>query len=727
MKKILFIILIGFLGLETYAITITFNTIGAACGFSSGTITTAVSGGLPPYNYLWNTSDITPHLQNLVPGVYTVIVTDTNGDTASASTTVNSTPGVVGAQMYFTTPAVVVPGIASFPCKDQCNGVAYLRVDWMNGAAPFSIATVPPLNIGVISPDIPTISGLCSNTIFTAIVTDAYGCTGTLTPTPNYVPNDFSVIPTVFPACNGTNSGQITLDFPNNSINTVYALSFSGPSSLTTTGIANSIVLDTLLPGIYDFLVWEEYAVAPCDTAFSITVPDMGTNCGTLNGSVFLDSISNCAFDTGEPLVPSRMIRITPGPYYSATDNSGNFTKTVPFGTYDLETVDNSNFNSSCFISGITLSSGTPTVNGLALGDSTGMDLDMSVSLSASAPVPGFAYTLYVQLSNLNYMTVTAPQVILDFDAVLNFNTANVPHTVTGPTQVTLDFPAMPGFQTTNAIVEFMVPAQPSLIGQLLINNATLVANQPEVNPANNQFPLQQIIIGSFDPNDKGVWPASDPMNIYLIDIDSVFQYTIRFQNTGTAPATTVVLIDPLSPYLDVETIEVLGSSHSYTWQINPPNILEVTYNNIMLPDSNTNEPGSHGVFSFEISPTPALSNVLMPYILENYAAIYFDFNPPVITNTIFNTIDYSVGLQESFADEILLHPNPATDQLFISTTMKQPVNCVMILDVSGRVVWEQNGTWSQLIVPIATIQDGLYLVRIHTSNSIYHRSFVKM
>ncbi|MEL6661108.1 MAG: T9SS type A sorting domain-containing protein, partial [Bacteroidota bacterium] len=60
------------------------------------------------------------------------------------------------------------------------------------------------------------------------------------------------------------------------------------------------------------------------------------------------------------------------------------------------------------------------------------------------------------------------------------------------------------------------------------------------------------------------------------------------------------------------------------------------TYPDINLPDSTSNLVGSQGLFSYSIVPlatAPALS------LIENRAGIYFDFNPPIITNYTRHTI----------------------------------------------------------------------------------------
>ena len=59
-------------------------------------------------------------------------------------------------------------------------------------------------------------------------------------------------------------------------------------------------------------------------------------------------------------------------------------------------------------------------------------------------------------------------------------------------------------------------------------------------------------------------------------------------------------------------------------------------FHNILLPDSTTNEPASHGFFTFEIMAKEGLEDFTS---IENTAGIYFDYNQPVITNTVRNTL----------------------------------------------------------------------------------------
>ncbi len=71
-----------------------------------------------------------------------------------------------------------------------------------------------------------------------------------------------------------------------------------------------------------------------------------------------------------------------------------------------------------------------------------------------------------------------------------------------------------------------------------------------------------QIVRGSFDPNEKEAFPLGFGFS-NLIKPNSEIEYVIRFQNTGTDTAFTVVVEDVLPPGLDPNTIHDVVSSHT--------------------------------------------------------------------------------------------------------------------------------------------------------------------
>ncbi len=141
-------------------------------------------------------------------------------------------------------------------------------------------------------------------------------------------------------------------------------------------------------------------------------------------------------------------------------------------------------------------------------------------------------------------------------------------------------------------------------------------------------------VIGSFDPNLKSAVPTGVGLNHNIV-ANRPLQYTIDFQNTGTDTAFRVQLRDYLPTDLDLNTFRPGLSSHPCTWEIRG-NKLEVLFFPIALPDSNINEPASHGFFSFEIDQKP---NLPQGTYFQNSASIIFDFNPPIYTNYVWHQI----------------------------------------------------------------------------------------
>jgi len=157
--------------------------------------------------------------------------------------------------------------------------------------------------------------------------------------------------------------------------------------------------------------------------------------------------------------------------------------------------------------------------------------------------------------------------------------------------------------------------------------------------PSNNGDPFSETFctyaVNSFDPNIKTAIPTGVGED-HEIEKDWELDYTIQFQNTGNDVAYVVRINDILSNKLDISTLRVKGASHDFTWTLDPNRELIFTFDDIFLPDSTTNEPASHGFIQYSIKP---MADLLPGDRIENLAAIYFDFNDPIITNTVFHTI----------------------------------------------------------------------------------------
>ncbi|MDO6391282.1 IPT/TIG domain-containing protein [Pontibacter sp. BT731] len=145
------------------------------------------------------------------------------------------------------------------------------------------------------------------------------------------------------------------------------------------------------------------------------------------------------------------------------------------------------------------------------------------------------------------------------------------------------------------------------------------------------------LITDSYDPNDKLVTPVGRTEEFYT-PTNTALKYKIRFQNTGTDVAYRIVVVDTLSEHLDLSTLQLGATSHPSRVEVSGKGqpVLTWTFDNIMLPDSTANEPGSHGYIQFSIKPKADLAEKTL---VENFADIFFDFNSPIRTNVTQNRI----------------------------------------------------------------------------------------
>lgn len=170
--------------------------------------------------------------------------------------------------------------------------------------------------------------------------------------------------------------------------------------------------------------------------------------------------------------------------------------------------------------------------------------------------------------------------------------------------------------------------------------------------------------VGAFDPNDKRGYPKGVGLN-HLIEADTRLDYHIRFQNTGTDTAFNVVVVDTLSPTLDPATVRPGASSHPYEYHLSGEGVLTFVFENIMLPDSNINELESHGFVKFSVAQQ---SDNPIGTIIENSAAIHFDFNAPIWTNYTFHTVGEHINVPETaaIAGEVKIESGEGLDDVAV-------------------------------------------------------------
>ncbi|MFT5778744.1 MAG: putative repeat protein (TIGR01451 family) [Crocinitomicaceae bacterium] len=229
-------------------------------------------------------------------------------------------------------------------------------------------------------------------------------------------------------------------------------------------------------------------------------------------------------------------------------------------------------------------------------------------------------------------------------------------------------------------------------------------------------------VTGSYDPNDKRGFPTGLTED-HLVLPNTQLEYYIRFQNTGTDTAFNIVVRDTLDFDLDIFSVKSTVSSNDYTFRVYGPRVLEWTFSNIMLPDSTTDEPGSHGFLTYNVKQLQNLSNGTM---ITNSAAIYFDFNDPIITNETWHEVDDM--LQSSPVGTIItiipvedqeleLYPNPTLTNMFLDNSIDLVGAEYVIADMKGNIVLRGILEYQHNDLNMKELPAGMYVIRINNSS----------
>jgi gliding motility-associated-like protein len=144
------------------------TTTNSNCGTADGTACAAITGGSPPFTYSWNdpATQTNSCAVNLNAGVYTISVTDDHGCSITNVANVNDNNA----------PIVTIPVSSDVTCFGAANGSAQGSIS--GGVIPYTTGWTPG---GVTNT---FISGL-SGGIYTLVVTDSVGCTGSASVTIN--------------------------------------------------------------------------------------------------------------------------------------------------------------------------------------------------------------------------------------------------------------------------------------------------------------------------------------------------------------------------------------------------------------------------------------------------------------------------------------------------------------------------------------------------------------
>lgn len=446
-----------------------------------------------------------------------------------------------------------------------------------------------------------------------------------------------------------------------------------------------------------------------------------------ISGTINYDEDSNCELNIGEDkFLAGWLVEVENDNFYrlKSTDLNGYYEFSVPYGEYSVSVIEsNDNWEICNQISNVVIDEIDDNVSQNVLAKALNNCAGINVNLSAPLLRRCFDNSYTINVFNQGPSDSENTNIEVTLDQYFEFSSSSIPSTQIDEQVYKFEL----GSIKMNELVRIKIYFNISCDAELGISHCMKVKVLEDDLCDNEiiEYSECQNNIGSFDPNDKRIF-SSEGIESSTFEKEDFIYYHIRFQNTGTDTAFTVLIEDVLSDKLDKSTFEMLGASHDYVYQINDTPTLVVKFDDILLVDSTTNEVNSHGYFKFKIKP---ISNIQYGTEIPNSAAIYFDFNEPVITNNAVLTIENPLSVLEKDLDvTIKLSPNPVFEELEIVFDKKYELEIEMIeiYNLKGEKVY--NGSPFKNVINVETFTAGMYYLVAKNNKSVLSISkFIKI
>ena len=333
---------------------------------------------------------------------------------------------------------------------------------------------------------------------------------------------------------------------------------------------------------------------------------------------------------------------------------------------------------------------------------------------------PGFESEYILQYRNRG-TTVLSDEVSVYYqDDLMDFVSADMPVTSSAFATLNWDFFDLQPLEQREIRVRFRLnrptDTPPVESGDLLTFRAEGGFDLPDYDDSNNTISIHQYVVNAMDPNDKTILEGPE---IFVDQVGEYVHYMIRFENLGTANATNVVVADTIdtSKY-QLSTLIPIRGSHDFVTRIND-NVVEFIFEDINLPFDDANNDG-FVLFKIKTQETLVLGDSF-----RNSAAIYFDFNAPIITNEATTTVVSTLGTNDHEADlNLRLYPNPAREMLNISGLENREVKALSVYNLQGQLLINQYDDTSA--IDVSGLSSGVYFVKIETAEGAVFKRFLK-
>ncbi|GGG14850.1 hypothetical protein GCM10011344_14330 [Dokdonia pacifica] len=469
-----------------------------------------------------------------------------------------------------------------------------------------------------------------------------------------------------------------------------------------------------------------DYALANFNVPDSATLlescPGSLGDTNQLTGTISYDE-NNDGCDPNDQAI-STMVHSTDGVTEFATiaELTGDFNIYVLEGVYDTQVLGLPNyFATDPIIHQNTFTGFGQTENiDYCITATTNLN-DLSVTLIPTSEArPGFEANYQIIYTNIGTTTVSGSVDLTFDDALVNLELANPVPTNNNGNILSWDFTDLQPLTSRTIDITMLVEQPPTVVGDDILQYiAAISPNNDDQTPDDNTFELNQIVVNSYDPNDKTCLEGEE---VLIEDADEYLHYLIRFQNTGTASAINVRVADQLDEKLDWTTLVIESLSHPGRTEIMNGRDISFIFDDINLPHEDADPEGSNGFISYKIKPK---EDVVLGDTIENTAYIFFDFNPPIITNTTETTFVETLAIDDSAAITLEVYPNPTSDILYINSN--EPLEKLTIYNSLGQSIKTKDLEGLNSQIDMSNLDRGIYFISLQAiSGASEYKQIIK-
>jgi hypothetical protein len=404
------------------------------------------------------------------------------------------------------------------------------------------------------------------------------------------------------------------------------------------------------------------------------------------------------------------------------SNSSGAFGLTVPQGDYIITPmIENpSYFNvEPASINASFPAQASPYIQDFCISPN-GTHADLEVSLiPLAAAVPGFDAGYRIVYKNKGNQTQSGT-VTLTFEDSVQQLVSSLPPAVQTGNLLSWSYANLLPTESRQITLMLHLNAQtdtPAVnIGDELAFSANILGSMTDENTLDNTDAFTEVVVGSLDPNDKTCLEGDTVSTAIIGDF---VHYLIRFENTGTFPARNIVVKDMIdTAKFDIATLAATAGSHPFVTRITHGDTVEFIFENINLPFDNANNDG-YVAFKIKTQSTLVAGNTF-----SNAAAIYFDYNFPVITNTATTTIQ-ALGISDfNLSDYLTIYPNPVTNTLNLSAKNGISISSVELYNTLGQLVLAIPETTGA--IDVSQLRSGNYFIKVHSDRGDAVSKFIK-